>query len=153
MKTFVTIAIFLCVGTISGWSLEKRGCHGCSAGKLMLQCDYYVARKGDLSHRDDCAAYAEAVDVDGASAKAAWYYLLAGRPHQALDAARRALAVGQTFAAGYAAQAEMVLGYPRRALHFMAQFHEKVKDDTYFKKELITLRRLYPTVDFDRLTR
>ncbi|WP_456451449.1 hypothetical protein [Hydrogenimonas sp.] len=126
-------------------------CKGCGAGKLMLQCDYYVARKGDLAKRHFCAEYAKIVDIDGASAKAAWYWLLAGEPDKAFDAALRAMKVGHDFAAGYAAQALVALGNAEEAKRYMARFRRTVKERGYFKKEVSTLSKLYPDKDFSCL--
>jgi len=132
---------------------EPHGCRGCSAGKLMLRCDYYVAKLGDLSQRDSCADYARVVDIDGASAKAAWYWLLAGEPQKALDAARRAVEQGQTFAAGYAAQALTILGRDQEASAYLGRFRAAVASRDYFSRELRTLARLYPDIDFRKLER
>ena len=126
-------------------------CKGCGAGKLMLQCDYYVARQGDLSKRHFCEEYAQIVDVDGASAKAAWYYLLGGKPEKALDAAMRAYDQGQTFAAGYVAQALSVLGRGEEAKRYIEPFRKVVKERSYFAKEVNTLKKLYPDADFSTI--
>ncbi len=126
-------------------------CKGCGAGKLMLQCDYYVARQGDLSKRHFCEEYAQIVDVDGASAKAAWYYLLGGKPEKALDAAMRAYDQGQTFAAGYVAQALSVLGRGEEAKRYIEPFRKVVKERSYFTKEVNTLKKLYPDADFSTI--
>jgi hypothetical protein len=126
-------------------------CKGCGAGKLMLQCDYYVVRKGDLSKRGYCAEYAKIVDIDGASAKAAWYWLLAGEPQKAYDAATKAYRQGQTFAAGYAAQALTILGDVAEAKRYAGIFMQNVPDRAYFDKELNVLKRLYPKVGFEEV--
>jgi len=122
-------------------------CKGCAAGKLMLQCDYYVVRQGDVGKRHFCADYAKIVDIDGASAKAAWYWLLAGEPEKAFDAALRAYNQGQTFAAGYAAQALAVMGNADEAKKFLNKFLSAVRDRSYFEKEVATLEKLYPAKD------
>ncbi|WP_457597357.1 hypothetical protein [Hydrogenimonas sp.] len=126
-------------------------CRGCAAGKLMLQCDYYVVRGGDLAKRHFCEEYAKVVDIDGASAKAAWYWLLAGKPEKALDAAKRAMAAGQTFAAGYAAQASVMLKKPREAKSYLEKFRAIGTDRSYFRDEVAKLRRLYPNYEWEVL--
>jgi hypothetical protein len=149
MKRYGTIAAVLTL-SLSAFAADA-SCKGCGAGKLMLQCDYYVARQGDLSKRHFCGEYARIVDVDGASAKAAWYYLLGGEPQKALDAALRAFDQGQTFAAGYVAQALAVLGRGDEAKNYMERFREVVEERDYFDKEVETLQRVYPNADFSSL--
>jgi len=126
-------------------------CRGCGAGKLMLQCDYYVVRRGETDKRHFCVEYAQIVDVDGASAKAAWYYLLGGAPEKALDAAKRALDQGQTFAAGYVAEALSALGKSEEAKSYAERFRKVVKKREYFVKEVETLKKLYPDADFSAI--
>ncbi|WP_353662058.1 hypothetical protein [Hydrogenimonas sp. SS33] len=126
------------------------GC-GCGKGKLMLQCDYYVARLGDKSRQHLCEEYAKVVDIDGASAQAAWYYLLAGKPGKALAAARRAYDQGQTYAAGYMAEALLILGRDREAKRYRDIFVKRVKKRAYFDKEIEVLKKLYPRVGFSTL--
>ncbi|WP_456429267.1 hypothetical protein [Nitratifractor sp.] len=125
-------------------------CRGCAAGKLMVQCDIYVLRQGDLTKRNYCEEYAKIVDLDGASAKAAWYYLLAGKPEQALNAAQRALRIGQDFAGEYAAYALLLLGRKQEAREAMKRFSRKAAG-SYWKKDEAILRKLYPKLDFSRL--
>ncbi len=125
-------------------------CRGCAAGKLMLQCDVYVARQGDLSKRSYCEEYARVVDLDGASAKAAWYYLLADKPEEALQAAEKALRVGQDFAREYVAYALLMLGREQEAAEAMKKFLGKA-GDPYWKRDEGILRKLYPKYDFSGL--
>ena len=126
------------------------GC-GCGKGKSMLQCDYYVARLGDKSRQGVCEAYAKVVDTDGAFAQAAWYYLLAGQPEKARRAARRALKQGQTYAAGYLAEALVVLGKSEEARRYRDIFEKTVPKHAYFAKEIGILKKLYPDIDFSAL--
>ena len=123
-------------------------CRGCAAGKLMLQCDVYVARAGKLEKQPLCEEYAKIVDIDGASAKAAWYYLLAGKPGKALNAAERALEIGQSYANEYAAYALLLLGKKEEAQKTMKAFATKVGGEGYLQKDLDSLKRIYPEVDF-----
>jgi len=119
----------------------------------MLQCDYYVVRKGEMDKRHFCIEYAKVVDIDGASAKAAWYWLLGGEPRKAFDSALKAYHQGQRFAAGYAAQALAVVDNPEEARKYMEMFEKSVAERSYFDKELKILGRLYPAVDFGVLKR
>ncbi len=141
-------ALFL--SAVALWGASQ-GCKGCSAGKLMLQCDYYVAQKGDLARRDFCREYAKVVDIDGASAKAAWYYLLAGDADKAYDSARRATAIGQRYAAGYAAMALALKGELDKARRQMKKALEALGRSDYFERELKVLSRLYPAVAWREL--
>jgi tetratricopeptide (TPR) repeat protein len=146
-KTVVWVSVVLW-----GLGLGAQPVKGCGCGaKLLLQCDYYVLRKGDLSKREACEKYAESVDIDGASAKAAWYYLAAGKPEKALKAARKAISVGHRFAEGYAAQALAIMGDKPGAEAAFARFRQAVPDHGYFADEVAVLRRLYPDADFSTL--
>ncbi|NPA28950.1 MAG: hypothetical protein GXO33_02055 [Epsilonproteobacteria bacterium] len=150
MKRWPVSAGILCLSAVALWGASQ-GCKGCSAGKLMLQCDYYVARQGDLGRRDFCREYAKVVDIDGASAKAAWYYLLAGDADKAYDAARRATAIGQHYAAGYAAMALALKGERDEARRQMKKALEVLGRSDYFGRELTVLSRLYPAVAWREL--
>ena len=127
------------------------GCRGCSAGRQMVQCDYYVGRRGEAEKQPLCEAYARYIDVDGMSAKAAWYYLLAGKPEEALKAAERALKIGQNFAGEYAAFALLIRGKKKEARKAMADFVSKVGKPDYLEKDIAVLQRLYPDVVFREL--
>ena len=149
MKTLLSLlAVFALLLEASASDVS---CKGCGAGKLMLQCDYYVARQGDLTKQDVCIEYAKIVDIDGASAKAAWYYLLGGKPDKAFDAAMKALNQGQTYAAGYVAQSLVALGNREEAENYLKKFQDAVQQRDYFVKEVETLRKIYPNADFSVL--
>ncbi|BDY12453.1 hypothetical protein [Hydrogenimonas cancrithermarum] len=150
MRKFFLIAALFVSGTIL--NVEAAECKGCSVGKLMLQCDYYVKRQGDLTKQHYCKAYAESVDIDGARAKAAWYFLLAGEPKKALASAKNALKHGHDFAAEYAALASAVLGDSRGAKRYISYFLERVKNGDYVKEDIGVLRKIYGSADFSSLT-
>ena len=139
---FVTVSIF---------ADSNISCRGCAAGKSMLQCDYYVAKKGEKDKRHFCEIYAKVVDIDGASAKAAWYYLLAGKPHKALSAADKALQIGQHYAQEYRAFALWILKKPKEARQALEAFRRKGGGGEYLLRDLRTLERLYPEIDFTPL--
>ncbi len=144
----------LTVGALTLWGAGHDShdtAKGCSACKLLLSCDYYVARKHDLSKRNLCEAYAQSVDIDGSRAKAAWYWLLAGKPEKAFDSAKRAIEQGQNFAAAYAAMASAIAGKKAEALEYWKRFRKSVSKRNYVQKEIETLKALYPKVDFSGL--
>ena len=147
----VSWGVILLLAMFSQLIAADASCRGCGAGKLMLQCDIYVARQGDLSRQHVCEEYAKIVDIDGASAKAAWYYLLAGKPERVVDAAQRALHQGQTFAAGYLAEAYAIFGKHEEAKKYMERFRTLKQQGSYIEKEIKTLRKIYPSADFSAL--
>jgi len=126
-------------------------CRGCASGKLMLQCDHYVVKQGKMEMRSACEKYAEIVDVDGASAKAAWYYLLAGKVGKAHDAAKRAIELGQVFANEYMAYALLIQGKEKEAEEAMQLFRKGVAQHSFFKTDIASLQQFYPNVDFSIL--
>ena len=149
MKKLILVPLLM---SIASFGAERApACRGCASGKLMLQCDYYVVKQGDRSKRSSCEEYARIVDVDGASAKAAWYYLLAGSVDQALDAANRAVDIGQAFANEYAAYALLILHREQEAIAAMQRFHEAVHEKSFVQRDVETLKTFYPDVDFTKL--
>jgi hypothetical protein len=126
-------------------------CTGCAVGKEKVQCDYYVARQADRSRQALCLRYAEYVDIDGAYPKAAWYYLLAGEPKRALQAADRGLAQGQVYAREYRAFALWLEGDQKEARKELRRFFRQITPHDYFEKDLATLRRLYPESHLEAL--
>ena len=132
------------VGNLALWGCGK-------SCKSMIQCDYYVAKKGDASKQKICADYAENSDIDGAHATAAWFYLLGGKPEKARLSALQALKQGQSYAAGYLVEALVILGRTEEAKKYKKIFERSVKKRDYFKKEIEMLERLYPRADFSAL--
>ena len=128
-----------------------QGCRGCRAAKAMLTCDYYVKRLGDVRRQASCETYAKIVDIDGSRAKAAWYYLLAGRPEKALASAQKALRQGHAFAAEYAALASLILHKRREAVRYMHRFRASVPDSAFVKNDIEVLERIYKNRDFSPL--
>jgi tetratricopeptide (TPR) repeat protein len=149
MKKAILLPLILGVTTFAMASTSN--CRGCASGKLMLQCDYYVVKQGDMTKRSTCEEYAGIVDVDGASAKAAWYYLLAGNVDKALDAAERAIGIGHAFANEYAAYALLIQGKEREAAAAMKCFREAVHEKSFVKRDIETLKKFYPSIDFSKL--
>jgi hypothetical protein len=125
-------------------------CAGCDAGKEKVRCDYYVVDRGEKSRRKHCLNYAKYVDIDGAYPKAAWYYLLAGKPQKAVGSARKGIAQGQEYARAYLAMALWILGKPREAENEWNGLGNLRKKFGGFLRERELLKRLYPDVDFQK---
>lgn len=126
-------------------------CRGCAAGKLMLRCDYYFVKQGKAESRSACLDYAKVVDLDGANAKAAWYYLLGGEPEKAEKSSRRAVELGQVFANEYLAYALLILGKENAAKDAMKRFSEGVKHNGFAIRDRKILEKIYPDLDFRAL--
>jgi hypothetical protein len=139
---------------LSVWSAGaefKAACTGCSIGKEKLQCDYYVAQRGDKSRQEQCRIYAEYVDIDGAYPKAAWYYLLAGDVERARKAARKGVEQGQEYGREYLAMALWLLGEKDEAKRVLKLFFSNVPQHDYFERDRKTLQPLYPGRDLKKL--
>jgi len=149
MKNLIFLPLLL--GAVSLSAEVDPSCRGCASGKLMLQCDYYVVKQGKMEMRSACEEYAKIVDVDGASAKAAWYYLLAGKVDKALDAAERAIKIGHVYANEYLAYALLVRGKENEAKSAMEKFRSGVQQNSFVKRDIEALTKLYPGVDFGKL--
>ena len=141
---FIFLSLFL-------HAADETSCKGCAAGKLMLQCDYYVAKKGIMEKKHFCEAYAKIVDIDGAYAKAAWYYLLGENPAKALESAKRAISQGQVYANEYAAYALIILSKTDEAVSAMHRFRENIKEHGFVKRDISALQKVYPSVPFEKL--
>ena len=144
-KVFVTVSFLSIL-----WASEST-LSACSTCKTMVGCDYYVAKKGDIGKRALCAEYAESIDMDGSSARAAWYWLLAGESAKALSSAKRAVETGQSYAAGYAAMALLLQGQRESALDLLRRYRKEISFGGGWIKELDILQRLYPDVGFSQL--
>ena len=142
------ILLPLLTGMLSLHAEVDPSCRGCASGKLMLQCDHYVVKQGKMEMRSACEKYAEIVNVDGASAKAAWYYLLADKVDKARDAAKRAIELGQVYANEYMAYALLIQGREEEAKRAMQLFRKGVKQNSFFRTDIKTLQKFYPKVDF-----
>ncbi|WP_457598841.1 hypothetical protein [Hydrogenimonas sp.] len=141
-------SILLGLLLLSSVAAGRHGCSSCDAAKERMKCEYYVLKKGDLAQRSHCAAYAESIDVDGARGKAAWYFLLAGSPEKALEAANLAVDQGHTYALEYAAAAAMVLERKREAKAYMRRLGNLPFDRERLLRDFERLERLYPGVSF-----
>ena len=118
-----------------------------------MLCDYHVAKRHDRSYQKSCLDYAHYVDIDGAHAKAAWYYLLGGQAEQALKAARKALAQGQNYAAEYAWLALMIQGERQEAGRVMKRYRSTLDAMAKaFDQDLTLIKVLYPHIKFPVLS-
>ncbi|BBG66351.1 hypothetical protein NNO_1648 [Hydrogenimonas sp.] len=152
MKKLNAIICFMMM-QVSVLSAGEPNCSGCDTAKLMLQCEYYVKIKGDLSKKSFCEEYADAVDNDGSHAKAAWYYLLGGKPDRALPAAKLAIDEGQIYAAEYAAEASLFFNEYKAAKTYIKMLRKSGMEPQNFRKNLELLKKIYPDTDFDLLLR
>jgi hypothetical protein len=139
---------------LSAWGAAaefQASCSGCSFGKEKVRCDYYVVKKGDRSRSGECRIYAEYVDIDGSYPKAAWYYLLAGDPAKARAAALKGLKQGQGYGREYLAFALWLEKREQEARTQLRRFFQEIPEHHYFRKDLETLKRLYPDAGFGKL--
>ncbi len=134
--------------TISG--AQSRGC-GCAASRAKMRCDYYVVKKGDRSKRAFCADYANRADLDGAAGRAAWYWILAGKPDKALASVRAAIKAHHMYAAEYGAFASMMKGNQKEGMAYWRLFIHSVRSHRYAYKDRTIVEKLYPAIDFSNL--
>ena len=125
---------------------KSEGCQSCAVNKKMIRCDYYVARRGLKEKRSECESYARYLDHDGTHANAAWYYLLAGRPEEALTAARKAMEAGQAYAAEYAIFALRILEREPEAQKLLKRYADLIRTVGRFEQDRRILTRLYPKI-------
>jgi hypothetical protein len=131
----------------------SRSCPTCSAVKSSMLCDYHVGKRHDRSYQPSCLAYARYVDIDGAHAKAAWYYLLGNRPDLALSAARHALAEGQSYAADYAWFALAIEGKAEEAVTLLKRYLPTFRAiGKGFTQDLLLMKTLYPKARFRNIS-
>ncbi|MFK5881356.1 MAG: hypothetical protein QM482_03995 [Sulfurospirillum sp.] len=142
IKTF--LIVFLLV--VSSESIEIK-CKGCSAGKDMVKCDYYVVKQHNLTYQRSCLAYAQYIDMDGMYAKAAWYYLLGGDKQKAKKSATKALREGYHYAAEYKGFADLLVGNQKEAQKALIFFRNKVKNIDYAKRDIEIMKYIY--INFD----
>jgi len=124
---------------------------GCDSCKSMIECDYYVARNGDTSRRESCLEYARNIDIDGASGRASWYYLLGGDTKKALESADRAIKTGQHYAGEYAVMALLIEGEREKADRYLSKYGNAIGYGGALDKDIPSMKRLYPGVDFSPL--
>ena len=118
-------------------------CNKCALNKNQMKCEYYVAIKADKSKAKLCESYADYLDKTKVYGRAAWYYLLALKPKKAIEAAKNALKLGETYANEYLAESYLILGDKKKA----KEHYKKLQTNFFSKKNLQTLQKLYPNFD------
>ncbi|WP_292656679.1 hypothetical protein [Nitratifractor sp.] len=143
MRSVVFLLLLLPLA-LSAQKPDTAECQSCAVNKKMIRCDYYVAGKAVKEKQSECENYARYLDRDGTHANAAWYYLLAGHPNEALRAARKAMAEGQTYAAEYAVFALRILGQGTDADRLQQQYADLIRKAGRFEQDRKILAKLYP---------
>ncbi len=114
-------------------------CTKCNLNKDQMKCEYYVAKMGDTSRQDSCKRYAEYLDETKVYGRASWYYLLGGEPKKAIEAGKKALAMGERYAGAYVAEGLIILGKRSEA----KKYRQK---SINMQKDIEILKRLYKDV-------
>lgn len=123
-------------------------CTKCALNRAQMKCEYYVGLKGDVSEAKECRNYADYLKSTKVYGKAAWYYLLAKEPAKALEAAKRAVKMGENYAYEYMAEAQLVLQKPKEAKRSFALFEKSVGNSDFFtSKHFATLKKIYKNFD------
>ncbi len=138
----VRVLLIFCFGFLSLHAAQAN-CSSCAIGKDMVKCDYYVVRKHNLKYQSNCLAYAKSIDTDGMHAKAAWYYLLGGDKESAKRCSKKALDMGQHYAAEYKGLVDIVENNIEGAKKELSFFKHKVKNADYVKKDIEALKYIY----------
>ena len=123
-------------------------CTKCDLNRAEMKCNYYVAKKGDKAHAKECLDYAEYLDSTKVYGKAAWYYLLGLKPQKAMEAAKKAVQMGENYAYEYIGDVYLIRGDEQRAREYYQKFKKSVGDTEFFtSRSFDVLQKLYP--DFD----
>jgi len=144
MRLFVLFSLLLLPPSLSAQKPSAAECQSCAVNKKMIRCDYYVARKAVKEKQGECEIYARYLDRDGTRARAAWYYLLAGRPAEALTAARQAMDAGHDYAVEYAIFALWILKKDSKAERLLKEHADLLRSVGYFEEDRRILAKLYP---------
>ncbi len=124
-------------------------CNKCELNKNQMKCEYYVAKKGDISKSSFCKTYADYLYKTKVYGKAAWYYLLSKEPKKALDSSKKAILMGENFAYEFLADSYLILGDLKKAKANYGKFKNSVSNAKFFtKKSFEVLSRIYK--DFDK---
>ncbi len=123
--------------------LAATSCTKCSLNKAQMKCEYYVAKKGDLSRVGECKQYADYLYDTKVYGKAAWYYLLAKDPKRAIDAGKKALKMGEDYANEYLSAAYLILGDNTKA----KKHYKRLTTHFFSSKDFAILQKIYPTFD------
>ncbi|WP_281951621.1 hypothetical protein [Nitrosophilus kaiyonis] len=127
-------------------------CTKCNLNKAQMKCNYYVAKKGDTSKVNECKFYADYLNSTKVYGKAAWYYLLSKEPTKALEAAKKAVEMGENYAYEYMAEAQLLLKKPKEAKKSFTNFKKSVGDNTFFtSKHFAILKKIYKNFNENEL--
>lgn len=109
------------------------------------KCNYFVAKKGDLSRQPSCIMIANSVLKAHSYRRASWYYLLGGDLGRAFDVATIGMDKSDYFLAETLAQIYMIRGDTKNAKKYFKLFIENVDIDVGFVGEHFDiLGRVYP---------
>ncbi|BCD60982.1 MULTISPECIES: hypothetical protein [unclassified Nitratiruptor] len=123
-------------------------CTKCNLNKSQMKCEYYLIQKGDTSKAKECVFYADYLDQTKVYGKASWYYLLALKPKKAIEAAKKAIQMGENFAYEYLGDAYLILGDEEAAKKSYQLFKQKVGNTHFFvMHNFKILRRIYNNFD------
>ncbi len=128
---------------------EKR-CSKCALNKSEIRCNYYVAKKGDVSKISYCKEYADYLNSSKVYGKASWYYLLSKEPDLALKAAEKAVKMGESYAYEYMGEVYLIKGDDKKAKEFFKKFKNRVRSiDSFTENNFKILEKLYENFRHD----
>ncbi|BCD68806.1 hypothetical protein [Nitratiruptor sp. YY09-18] len=128
-----------------------KSCTKCNLNKAQMKCEYYLVQKRDTSRAKECAFYADYLDKTKVYGKASWYYLLALKPKKAIDAAKKAVKMGEFFAYEYLGDAYLILGDEKKAKRNYQIFRKKIGNTKFFTNQNFKiLKRLYKNFDIEK---
>ncbi len=132
------------------WADSNVTCSKCSLNKSEMRCNYYVAKKGDISKVSYCKEYADYLNSTKVYGKAAWYYLLSKEPDLALKASKNAVKMGENYAYEYMGDVYLIKGDKEKAKEFYMKFKDKVKNiEPLTESNFKVLERIYKNFDHD----
>jgi hypothetical protein len=138
-------AILLTILPLLLTAAEKPTCQGCSVGKELLRCSYYVERRGDISQQDACITYAKSLIEGESPGRASWYFIVGGEFQKAIEAAKTALARGEYYAYEHLGEAYLLLNDTKKAKAAFSNLRQKVPGyEAFTPKHFQTLQKLYP---------
>ena len=123
---------------------QNKVCTKCNLNKAQMKCNYYVAKRADISKISECKFYANYLNDTKVYGKAAWYYLLSKEPKSAIEAAKRAVKMGENYAYEYMADAYLILNDKKNAKKYYKKFKDSVGNIEFFiDKSFEVLDKIY----------
>jgi len=123
---------------------SSKVCTKCNLNKAEMQCNYYVAKKGDVSKKEHCKDYADYLNDTKVYGKAAWYYLLSLEPQKAVKAAKEAVKMNENYAYEYIADGYLIKGDKQKAKEYYKKFKENVGNvDFFIDRNFKVLDKIY----------